>query len=202
MIQYDPTFDRKIYVGHYDLYFMVQCLYLILMTDVWTAYFVIISQGDVVFDHKNIFSASNFFMHIFNMSVTYLQSVEQIQWKLQEELISQSMHYQPIFTACSYRKMAKLKTLSVCQKMFFSIKLLHASEYVCNRCAKCWKDPMKALRGIDFIKCVLSVIIQPSYCKNYRGITLATRPSSPHVHCLMVKVWCKSDRTWTKLLKL
>ena len=24
-------------------------------------------------------------MHIFNMSVTYLQSVEKIQWKLQEE---------------------------------------------------------------------------------------------------------------------
>ena len=31
---------------------------------------------------KNIFSASNFFMHIFNMSVTYLQSVEKIQWTL------------------------------------------------------------------------------------------------------------------------
>ena len=28
---------------------------------------------------KNIFSASNFFMHIFNMSVTYLQSVEMTQ---------------------------------------------------------------------------------------------------------------------------
>ena len=31
---------------------------------------------------KNIFSASNFFMHIFNMSVTVLQSVEKMQWKL------------------------------------------------------------------------------------------------------------------------
>ena len=31
---------------------------------------------------KNSFSASNFFMHIFNMSVTYLHSVEKIQWKL------------------------------------------------------------------------------------------------------------------------
>ena len=30
------------------------------------------------------FSASNFFMHIFNMSVTYLQNAEaeKIQWKL------------------------------------------------------------------------------------------------------------------------
>ena len=60
---------------------------------------------------KNIFSASNSFMHIFHMSATYLQSVEKIQWKLLEELISQSMHYQPLFTRCSYRKMAKLKAL-------------------------------------------------------------------------------------------
>ena len=31
---------------------------------------------------KILFSASNFFMHIYNMSVTYLQSAEKIQWKL------------------------------------------------------------------------------------------------------------------------
>ena len=31
---------------------------------------------------KNITSASNFFMHIFNVSVTYLQNFEKIQWKL------------------------------------------------------------------------------------------------------------------------
>ena len=34
-------------------------------------------------------------MHIFYMSVTYLHSVENIQWKLQEEWISQNMHYLP-----------------------------------------------------------------------------------------------------------
>ena len=50
-------------------------------------------------------------MHIFVMSVTYLQSAEKIQWKLLEELISQSMSYQPFFTWCSHPKMAKLKTL-------------------------------------------------------------------------------------------
>ena len=50
-------------------------------------------------------------MHIFNMAGTYLQSVETIQWKLLEEMISQSMHYQPLFTRCSCRKMASLKTL-------------------------------------------------------------------------------------------
>ena len=31
---------------------------------------------------KKYFSAPNFFMHIFNMSVTYLQNAEKIQWKL------------------------------------------------------------------------------------------------------------------------
>ena len=50
-------------------------------------------------------------MHIFNMSVTYLQRTEKINWKLLEELISQSMPYQPLFTWCSHPKMAKLKTL-------------------------------------------------------------------------------------------
>ena len=50
-------------------------------------------------------------MLIFNMSTTYLQSVEKIQWKLKEELISQSMHYQPLFTMCNWCKMAKLKAL-------------------------------------------------------------------------------------------
>ena len=50
-------------------------------------------------------------MHIFNMSATYLQSVEKIQRKLKEELISQSMHYQPLFTRCSHHKMDKLKAL-------------------------------------------------------------------------------------------
>ena len=59
----------------------------------------------------NIFSDSNFFMHIFNMSVTYLQNVKKIQWKLYEELISQSMPYQPLFFRCSRHKMAKLKAL-------------------------------------------------------------------------------------------
>ena len=31
---------------------------------------------------KNIFSASNSFMHIFSMSVIYMQNAEKIQWKL------------------------------------------------------------------------------------------------------------------------
>ena len=54
----------------------------------------------------NIFSASNFFMHIFIMAVTYLQSAEKIKWKFLEELISQSMPYQPLFIWCSHPKMA------------------------------------------------------------------------------------------------
>ena len=42
--------------------------------------------------------------------LTYLQIVEKMQWKLwKEELISQNMHYQPLFTRSSRQKMAKLK---------------------------------------------------------------------------------------------
>ena len=59
-------------------------------------------------------------MHIFNMSVIYLQIVEKIQWKLYEELISQRMLKQPLFTMSSQQNMAKLKTLSVFQKNNFS----------------------------------------------------------------------------------
>ena len=43
---------------------------------------------------KNIFSASNFFMHIFNISVACLQSVEKIQWKLLRGVDFTSMYYQ------------------------------------------------------------------------------------------------------------
>ena len=41
---------------------------------------------------KIIFSALNFFMHIFNISVTYLSCIKRIHWKLYEKLISQSKH--------------------------------------------------------------------------------------------------------------
>ena len=74
---------------------------------------------------------SSFFMHIFSMSVIHLQSVEKIQWKLYEELISQSMHYQPLFTRCSCRNMAKLKTLSVCQKIFFQHQTSSCISSIC-----------------------------------------------------------------------
>ena len=60
------------------------------------------------------------------MSVTYLQSAEKIQWKLLEELISQSMPYQPLFTWCSHPKMAKLKPCKFVQKSFSaSIFFMH-----------------------------------------------------------------------------
>ena len=41
MSQYDTTFDLKINVGHYDLYFMVQrfCLISWRLFDIWTPYF-------------------------------------------------------------------------------------------------------------------------------------------------------------------
>ena len=48
MNQYDPRFDRKINVGHCDLYFMVQWFYLVSgrLFDVWTSLFGIMNQYD------------------------------------------------------------------------------------------------------------------------------------------------------------
>ena len=51
-------------------------------------------------------------MHIFNMSVTYLQSIGNVQLELWEEMMSQSMHYQTLLlNMCSVRKMTIFKTL-------------------------------------------------------------------------------------------
>ena len=54
MSQYDPMFDLKIFVGHCDLYFMVQwfCLISWKLFSGWTSYFGIMSQYDMTFDLK------------------------------------------------------------------------------------------------------------------------------------------------------
>ena len=67
------------------------------------------------FDKKHFFLASNFFMHMFTRSLVCMQNTEEIQLKLIEELITQIMHYQPVFIKCSFQKMSKFKTLSFCQ---------------------------------------------------------------------------------------
>ena len=54
MSQYDPKFDLKINIGHYDLYFMVQwfCLISWRLFDVCTSYFGSMNQDDQTFDLK------------------------------------------------------------------------------------------------------------------------------------------------------
>ena len=54
MGQYDPTFDSKINVGLYDLYFMVQrfCLISQRLFDAWVSYIQIMKQCDPNFDLK------------------------------------------------------------------------------------------------------------------------------------------------------
>ena len=56
MSQYDPMFDLKINVGHYDLYFMVQwfCHISWELFSGWTSYFGIMSQYDPT-SHLKIF---------------------------------------------------------------------------------------------------------------------------------------------------
>ena len=43
-------------------------------------------------------------MHMFIMSLVCMQNTEEIQLKLWEELITQIMHYQPVFIKCSIYK--------------------------------------------------------------------------------------------------
>ena len=62
-------------------------------------------------------------MHIFNMYVTYLQNAEKIQWKLQEELVSQRMPFQTLFTRSSRRKMAEVKNPISLLKNIFSASI-------------------------------------------------------------------------------
>ena len=54
MSQYDPMFDLKIFVGHCDLYFIVQWFFLISweLFSGWTSYFGIMSQYDPTSDLK------------------------------------------------------------------------------------------------------------------------------------------------------
>ena len=58
---------------------------------------------------KNILSTWNFFMHMFTRSLMCMQNTEEIQLKLWEELITQSMHYQPLFIKSGFQKMSKVK---------------------------------------------------------------------------------------------
>ena len=53
------------------------------------------------------FSSPYFFMQIFNIYVTYLQSIE----RLKNAFISQSIKYKPIFNMCIGRKVVKLKMM-------------------------------------------------------------------------------------------
>ena len=164
-----------------------------------------LSSKPCQFVKKNIFSAPNFFMHILSISVTYLQSVKKIQWKPKEELISQSIHYQPLFTWCSCRKIAKFKTLSVCQKNIFSAP---------NFFMHIFSIPVTYLQSVKKIQWKLKEeLISQSmhYESKYKHLIVRitkrhnscnTDPSAPiflsHAQCLMVIVWCKLDRNRTK----
>ena len=66
MSQYNPTCDLQIFVGHYDLHFiMVHWIYPLSwrLFDVWTSYFLIMSQYDTTFDLEiNIGHCDLYFM--------------------------------------------------------------------------------------------------------------------------------------------
>ena len=77
-------------------------------------------------------------MHIFNMCGTCLQSIEMKYRKPLEELISQTMHYQPLLYISNGQKMTMLKNaVKFVKNYFFIIIILHAHlQYVWNMSAK------------------------------------------------------------------
>ena len=64
MNQYDPTFDLKVNVDHYDVYFMIQwiCVISWRIFGVCASYFGIMGQYDQTFDH--IFWSSDFALYL------------------------------------------------------------------------------------------------------------------------------------------
>ena len=65
MSQFDPTYDLQIFVGYYDLYFMVHwiCPLSWRLFDVWTSYFRIMSPYDTTFDLEiNVSHCDLYFM--------------------------------------------------------------------------------------------------------------------------------------------
>ena len=79
----------------------------------------------------NIFSASNFFMHIFDRTLKCMQTIDGIPRIHYEELISQRMHYQLFCTRCRFWKMAMFKTLSFCQKILLHHKISSRPSSIC-----------------------------------------------------------------------
>ena len=60
-----------------------------------------------------LFSASNSHMHIFTMSVIYVQSFKKTQWKLLEKLITQSLHYQSYYNHLISKELQIGRTLVI-----------------------------------------------------------------------------------------
>ena len=94
MNQYDPTFNLKINVGHFDLYFMVQwfCITSWILFDVWTSVFGIMGLYDPRFDLKiNVGLCDLYFMvqwfclispRLFDAWVSYFQIMRQCDPKI------------------------------------------------------------------------------------------------------------------------
>lgn len=92
---------------------------------------------------KKVFSVSNFFKHILNMSVIYLQSIERIHWKL-------------------------------CEKLFPKV---YTISHNMN-------------------------IVRITKRRNSYNTDLSAPLSLPHLHYLMVMIWCKFDQHMTKAIKV
>ena len=81
-----------------------------------------------------------------------------------EQLISQTMHYQPFLNMAIIENWLSSKCCKFVKIHFFSTILLHTHlQYVWNMSAKYQKRILKAVGGVDFTKYALLALWQTSY---------------------------------------
>ena len=76
----------------------------------------------------------NSFMHMFNVSTLYRQSIKLFHQKLWYELIGPWRHHQCIYKSHNRDKLSKFSQLSFCQKLFF---LNQTPSCICSMCLHC-----------------------------------------------------------------
>ena len=87
----------------------------------------------VILSKKTFFQPDSF-MHMFNVSILYRQSIKLFHQKLYLELIGPCRHHPCIYKSPIRVKLSKFSQLSFCQKSFF---LNQTPSCICSMCLHC-----------------------------------------------------------------
>ena len=153
---------------------------------------------------KTFFSSLNIHMHIFNMSVTYMQSNKRIHKRLKEELISQSMHDHPLIYMYSGQELATLKWCKFIKNYFFIIKLPHALFIM----SVIYLQSIKRIHQNLYEELISQSMHYQPYCKHHTVITTKwhnscnTDPSALFPYTLYQTCIVKWSRCGSNLIKI